>query len=325
MAEMGPGLFKQASLVSTDSEGSPRGAPTKSVIIDELTRLGITSRATLVPFHPSVRDRNDVSVLRCSSSGLIVLSTTDHVTEKETYEDKSTFKYWGDSAQTRRESALKCYADDSRRAAMVEPLLFGNKWLDIGTGAGGILDIAASKGKRAVAVEPQSAAREAIAKDGYEVYPYISDIPKEDDGFDLVTSFHVVEHLLDPVGVLREARDRMAVGGTCVIEVPHARDFLLDFLDFDPFKNFTLWSEHLVLHTRESLKAILEDAGFVNVVVKCVQRYPVANHLHWLRNGKPGGHVKWSHLCDDTLDKAYEQMLGRIDATDTLIAYGRKM
>jgi SAM-dependent methyltransferase len=175
-------------------------------------------------------------------------------------------------------------------------------------------------------VEPQPAARVAMEKDGYTVFPYIADVPckEDDDNFDLVTSFHVVEHLLDPVGVLRAAYNRMAVGGTCVIEVPHARDFLLDFLDLEPFKNFTLWSEHLVLHTRQSLKAILLDAGFVDVVVKGVQRYPVANHLHWLRHGKPGGHVKWSHLCEETLDAAYESMLNKLDATDTIVAYGKK-
>jgi hypothetical protein len=50
----------------------------------------------------------------------------------------------------------------------------------------------------------------------------------------------------------------------------------------------------------------------------------VANHLHWLRHGKPGGHQKWSHLCDEKLDDAYAAVLARMDATDTLVAFGKK-
>jgi 2-polyprenyl-3-methyl-5-hydroxy-6-metoxy-1,4-benzoquinol methylase len=234
-------------------------APT-SVVIDQLHALGITSPQTLLPFHPRVRDRDDISVLRCSASGVIVLSTTAHVTEKKTYEDNASFRYWGPAVETRRQSALKCSEDDRRRAKMVDPLLAGKTWLDIGAGAGGILDIAASRAAAAVAVEPQSAAREAMIADGYTVVPYCKDVPCGEGSvaFDLVTSFHVIEHLLDPVGVLREARERMAAGGTCVVEVPHARDFLLDFLECETFRAFTLWSEHLVLHTRESLKAVME-------------------------------------------------------------------
>lgn len=299
-----------------------------SKIVAELVKLGITSSSTLKPFHPRVRDDPKLAVLRCTSSGIIVLSRTDHVTAKSTYEDNTNFKYWGEKVSTRRQSALKCLEDDSRRAKMIEPLVTGKKWLDIGTGAGGILDLAADKAAVSVACEPQSAAREAMEKDGYKVYSYVSDVPlNRNDSllFDVVTLFHVLEHLLDPVGVLRDAHDRMAVGGTCIVEVPHARDFLLDFLDFEPFKDFTLWSEHLVLCTRDSLKTVMEAAGFKDVAVKGIQRYPVANHLHWLRHGNPGGHQKWSHLRDEKLDQAYEDMLGKIDATDTIVAYGKKL
>ena len=34
------------------------------------------------------------------------------------------------------------------------------------------------------------------------------------------------------------------------------------------FLNFTLWSQHLILHTRESLRKILEGTGFKNVIIK---------------------------------------------------------
>lgn len=296
-----------------------------SEVVRQLVKLNVTTTGTLKPFYHRVRDNDDISVLRCSASGIIVLATTSHVTKETTYEANTNFNYWGKEVETRRQSALKCFEDDNRRASMIEPLLIGKKWLDVGTGAGGILDIAREKAAIAVACEPQLSARNAMKKDGYDVYAYVSDIPVNNElQFDLCTSFHVLEHLLDPVGVLSDMHKRMAPGGTCIVEVPHARDFLLDFLDFEPFKRFTLWSEHLVLYTRDSLKTVLEAAGFEDVVVRGIQRYPLANHLHWLRHNKPGGHQKWSQLLDNDLDKAYEKLLGALDATDTLVAYGKK-
>ena len=112
-------------------------------------------------------------------------------------------------------------------------------------------------------------------------------------------------------------------GGKVVIEVPHARDFLLSFLDSAPFRSFTLWSEHLLLHTRESLRRYLEESGFREITIRGFQRYPLANHLHWLAQERPGGHQQWSMLRNAELDTAYGKMLSDLDFTDTLIAEAR--
>ena len=104
------------------------------------------------------------------------------------------------------------------------------------------------------------------------------------------------------------------------MEVPHARDFLIDFVGLESFKRFTLWSEHLILHTRESLGCFLRKAGFTAVVVEGLQRYPLANHLHWLAKGQPGGHVHWRFLREPALDAAHAAQLIRLDMSDTLFA-----
>jgi len=109
-----------------------------------------------------------------------------------------------------------------------------------------------------------------------------------------------------------------------VIEVPHANDFLLSTLNNDEFKQFTLWSQHLILHTKESLCRILRYAGFEDIRIEGVQRYPLSNHLNWLANGKAGGHKSPLSLIDSpTLTNAYSDSLARIDATDTLVAIAK--
>jgi hypothetical protein len=57
----------------------------------------------------------------------------------------------------------------------------------------------------------------------------------------------------------------------------------------DSFKESTFWSEHLILHTKESLRKILEAVGFKNIKIEGLQRYPSANHLY-LRHNRLGGH-----------------------------------
>ncbi|OGE82667.1 MAG: hypothetical protein A2846_03350 [Candidatus Doudnabacteria bacterium RIFCSPHIGHO2_01_FULL_49_9] len=150
------------------------------------------------------------------------------------------------------------------------------------------------------------------------MYSSIAEV--RDNDFEIVTLFHVMEHLVNPVEELAAIRTKMAKGGKIVIEVPHARDFMISFLENEPFKQFTFWSEHLILHTRESLRIFLETAGFRNITIQGFQRYPLANHLHWLVRGQPSGHEIWRELRTPMLDQAYAGMLDGIDRTDTLIA-----
>lgn len=136
--------------------------------------------------------------------------------------------------------------------------------------------------------------------------------------------FHVFEHLVNPLEELKKLHTKMSDNSRIIIEVPHANDFLLSFLENESFKKFTFWSEHLILHTRLSLQIYLEKAGFKNIVISGFQRYPLANHVHWLSEKKPGGHNIWDFLRTDALDCAYSEMLSNIDKNDTLIAYASK-
>jgi SAM-dependent methyltransferase len=163
---------------------------------------------------------------------------------------------------------------------------------------------------------------DALKVENYEAYSDISEVPSND--FDVITLFHVFEHLTDPLGLLKIAQDKLRPGGKIILEVPHARDFLFAYLDLEEFKQFTFWSEHLVLHNRGSLTAFLDKANFRNVVISGFQRYNLANHLHWLKEKQPGGHIKWNMLSTDALDTAYADMLRKIDMTDTLIAIAEK-
>jgi len=288
-------------------------------IAKTLCDLGVCDEKSIESYYPRVRDREDVSIMRCKKSGVIFTSTSEHM-DISHYAEKPAFTHW--KAEDRKRALVDRFEDDSRRKQQFLPLISNKKWLDVGSGAGGVLDLLGPFAEKVVSVEPQQLAAESLKKENYEVYSDISEVPSND--FDIITLFHVFEHLKDPLDVLQQAYDKLEVGGKIIIEVPHANDFLFSFLDLEEFKQFTFWSEHLVLHNRGSLKAFLDKVNFKNIVISGFQRYNLANHLHWLKEKQPSGHIKWSMLSTDQLDNAYSSMLEKIDRTDTIIAIAEK-
>jgi 2-polyprenyl-3-methyl-5-hydroxy-6-metoxy-1,4-benzoquinol methylase len=215
---------------------------------------------------------------------------------------------------------FSCYpelGDTERRAGEFGDFIRGKRWLDVGTGRGLILSLLKPIARLAVGVEPTAALRERGQSNGLTIFPSVDEVAGI---FDCITLFSVFEHLLDPISMLKTLNALLAPGGKIILEVPHARDFLLAELDCIAFRAFTLWSEHLVLHTRESLHRLAQLAGLENCVVRSYQRYPVSNHLYWLRYGRPGGHEHWSFLNSESLHKEYSAALQAIDRTDTLVA-----
>jgi hypothetical protein len=284
-----------------------------------LISLGICFLDSIQEFYPRVRDRDDVKAMRCSKSGVIFLQFSDHIDALQYYDKKNKLEYW--AAACRQEALLSCVDDDKRRAEQFETVIRNKRWLDKGTGVGGVLDLLGPHAAYVCAVEPQVTAREELKYFGYHVYKDVRDVKEKN--FDVVTLFHVFEHMPDPLESLYLIASKMEKGQV-IIEVPHAKDALLTLYDLDSFKEFTLWSEHLILHTRMSLEVLLRKAGFKNIQVNGCQRYPLANHLYWLSKGKPGGHKEWHFMSSKELDDAYSQTLDRLDCTDTLIAIAFK-
>ena len=288
-------------------------------LLQTLLQLKLCEPDSLKPYYPRVRDRDDVSVYRCERSGVYVLSSCDHLSNKH-YQEKSDFSYWKSGT---REAALAATAEDNqRRYAQFKHECENKIWADIGTGAGGILDLMINDCKEVFCVEPQTAARTQLLSLNYSCFSTIEELP--DNYFDIITLFHVLEHFTQSIHALKFLYQKLKPGGKLLIEVPHARDILLEFYQLDAFKAFTFWSEHLILHSKHSLQTFLSHCGFCDIDINGLQRYSLANHLYWLNHSKPGGHQIWSDLTSPLLDQAYAQQLSKLDMNDTIIAMANK-
>lgn len=284
----------------------------QNTIYKTLVELDVCKESSIIPFYPHVRDRDDVSVLRDTESGVIFLNRTDHI-DLSHYEDMSGGTYWG--VKNRSEALEKYAKDDVRRAQQFSKLVLRKDYVDVGCGTGGVLNLLKPVAKSVAGVELQKAIRIELQSIGYPIYRTSADLPHL--SADVASLFHVFEHVINPITVLKDIHDSLRPGGIIIIEVPHARDVLLQL---NSFKEFSLWSEHLILHTHESLKKFLEEAGFSDIKIHGFQRYPLTNHLGWFLNGKPGGHETLSQFVDNRTNEIYVQELEKTNQTDTLIA-----
>ena len=212
--------------------------------------------------------------------------------------------------------------DAERRFQQFRDRIAGKRLCDFGCSYGSFLELAEGTAAAVHGVELRDHCHARIAAEapGLTVE---KDIRDHGVAFDVVTLFHVLEHIPEQVAMLERIRSCMAPGATLIVEVPHARDFLIQSVDLPAFRDFTFWSEHLVLHTRESLEKVIAAAGFETVEVEGFQRYGYTNHLRWFLEGKPGGHDAFRDYEDPALEAAYRDYIRRRDATDTLIATAR--
>ena len=89
--------------------------------------------------------------------------------------------------------------------------------LDFGCGGGYMLQKLACK--RKVGVDINKEARLEAKKKGLEVFPTIEKIPVTTT-FDVIISHHTLEHVADPVVILRKLKTRLRKNGIFIVVVP---------------------------------------------------------------------------------------------------------
>lgn len=260
-----------------------------------------------------VRDGPALQIFECNNCGLVSLSSLQHIKTAH-YENSGMH---GDNLPSIESWLKDTEQDDQRRFEMLKASMVNRKLLDFGCGAAGFLNKSRSLAEKVAGVELENRIREYWG-DAIALY---SDLEKVGDGYDLITAFHVIEHLPDPRTILKKLAARLKKQGRLVIEVPSSEDALLTLYDNDAFQHFTYWSQHLYLFNAETLRTLAAQAGLRVVSIQQFQRYPLSNHLHWLSRNLPGGHKNWSFLDTPALTEAYAASLAAVGKCDTIIAH----
>lgn len=301
----------------------------KNPIFDELIKLKLISKLNLITLSNRTRDKK-IKVIKDLKTKIIFLEK--YITSNEYY---SLLKY-SDNDRKFLDKKIKKIAnvktsfgdkkipfieDDYRRAVQFEKNLKNKDILDFGCGWGGFLRNLKNY-KSLSGIELRKECINYLRKNVKKID--ISDnINSFDKKFDIITMFHVLEHIPYQIKTLKLLKSKLKNKGKIIIEVPHAEDFLILQEELREFKNFTFWSEHLILHTYKSLKSILMKAGFKSVNIQYYQRHNFSNHLGWFLKRKPGGHNFYKEIISDSLNSSYCENLKKLGQTDTLIAIAK--
>jgi 2-polyprenyl-3-methyl-5-hydroxy-6-metoxy-1,4-benzoquinol methylase len=260
-----------------------------------------------------LRDAPQLRILECAACGFVFLDSQAHI-QAEHYAKSGMH---GEALPTLEDWLRDTARDDRRRFEYLHPSLVNRKVLDFGCGAAGFVRLAAEVAAEVTGVEVER----RVHEHWNGKLNLARDLSETERDFDIITAFHVVEHLADPRAVLAELATHLAPRGQLIVEVPSSEDALLTLYDNDPFQRFTYWSQHLYLFNAATLTRLAMQAEMRVVSVRQVQRYPLSNHLHWLSQGKPGGHQRWSFLDSPELDAAYERSLAAVGKCDTIVAF----
>jgi SAM-dependent methyltransferase len=153
-----------------------------------------------------------------------------------------------------------------RKRSIVEGQVSSGTLLDVGCASGEFLQVMADRGHWDVfGLEPNSRAASYAEKlTGAKVYrESIERVTLPKSKFDVITMWHVLEHLYKPKLALTKMRSALRSEGKLIVAVPIA-----DCLDAKLFGKY--WSgydipRHLGVYSRETLRSVLLDTGFKSV------------------------------------------------------------
>ncbi len=140
------------------------------------------------------------------------------------------------------------------------------KVLDIGASTGVMLDIFKENGFETWGVEPSTSSQRAEAKGHKILKVYFEKAKLPENYFDLVIMNHTLEHLDDPVLILKKIHRILNKNGIVLIDVPNAGGLGSKILkDKWPYR---LPLEHKQQFTKESLSKVFKDSGFKVIYFK---------------------------------------------------------
>jgi SAM-dependent methyltransferase len=194
------------------------------------------------------------SIYRCSGCGFYQCSDLDDVLDF--YETMNDEGY----ENTRAYRALQA----KRLLQTVAPYRPAGRLLDIGAGSGILVEEALAMGYEAEGVEPSHWLWQKTVDRRLRVHQGILPHDQVKSEFDIVCMIDVIEHVADPLGLLREAGRVMSSRGLGVIVTPDVGSLAARILG-------SKWWHYRIAHigyfNRETLFLALSKAGFVPIAV----------------------------------------------------------
>lgn len=140
--------------------------------------------------------------------------------------------------------------------SLVKPFLKGQPLLDFGCGTGSFLGVCERRGTKVYGIEPSSEARKQIGgtvsvSDSLESLPAIK--------FDVITLWHVLEHIYPLLDTLEDLKTRLTQNGTIFIAVPNCESD--DALQYGEYWAAYDVPRHIWHFSKQTMSALIQKSG----------------------------------------------------------------
>jgi 2-polyprenyl-3-methyl-5-hydroxy-6-metoxy-1,4-benzoquinol methylase len=196
--------------------------------------------------------------------------------------------------------------------------------LDFGCGGGSFLERMRHQGWQVTGLDASAETVERISSElGIRALTGTLPHPElEPASFDIVTMWHSLEHVHDPLGVLRAAYDLLAPGGRLMVAVPNIDSAAFHW--FGPAWFALDLPRHLTHFAPATLRTMLEKAGFR------VDRVRLIRHSDWLYSsakvaGRIGRPTFWQRqLARKPIARTVSWACYATGQADCMLAVGEK-
>jgi 2-polyprenyl-3-methyl-5-hydroxy-6-metoxy-1,4-benzoquinol methylase len=270
-----------------------------------------------------VRHGPEIDVRRCTHCGLVFLFPQPKPEELVRYYSELYRHEYDEPPVAQR---FRTDLDEARtRVRRLLPLLQPKtRLLEVGSGSGALIASIRPYVQEVMGIEPDLASRTWI--EHQLALPIADEVPQnlsQDEAYDLVVSFHVLEHVAEPVAWLIKLKGLLRRGGHLVIEVPNIDDMLVKTYKVPAYLKFYYQKAHLYYFSKRTLKMALQKAELDATIIG-IQRYDLSNHLRWILTGQPGGQGYYHQILAPPVQAAYADSLIRTGRSDTLWAVARR-
>lgn len=225
-------------------------------------------------------------ILRCAECGMVYRNpplTVDRATE---IYNNEYYQQYEQSTGMAGDLNGVARVHLKRRLIDVETRTGVGQMLEIGCGKGALLEFARSRGWTTQGVEVSENAGHIARDKGLNVHiGPVETMPRLAAPVDFIHLNHVLEHLTDPVGVLRQIKTMLASSGIIVLEVPNEFDNLFYRIGRLALPTSSMLSPipstHQCFFTPSTLRRAVELAGLTMQRLRTV-RWTIGDRSGWL-------------------------------------------
>jgi ubiquinone/menaquinone biosynthesis C-methylase UbiE len=262
-------------------------------------------------------------IVKCAVCGLVFRTSRPTDEDIKKYYSEKTIDNVTNDWMSGRRNVVKTYT------ALFEPYRVTNRILDVGAGSGFFLFMMKQKGWECHGVEPSRSCAE-FARKRFDLFldaDFFQTCSYENDFFDVVTFWNVLDHFPQPLQILDKAWKILRPGGLVVVRSPNASFHVPVKRLLKNIKNVPGWAgmaDHSIIHlysfNGRTISKALAATGFVQCEVKPAR-------LSWTTapGSKTGGVQKTiTRIVDLSCSALYSFSSGRILISPSFLAMAVK-